>query len=198
MQPFLIVASLYCVRVIFRNTEAQLIKACKKQNRKAQKELFDRYCDQMLILCMRYIDDSNDAKDIVQESFITIFEKIDSYSGKGSFEGWMKRIFINNCLMYCRKVKRSKNVPLTDDVSIEDTQNSWKAPVDLHVLMGLVKRLPEGYSNVFNLYVLDDYTHPEIADMLNISVNTSKSQLSRARKLLQKMLTEEKILIGDE
>ena len=186
------------MRVIFRNKEAQLIQGCRKKNRKAQKELFERYCDQMFVLCLRYVNDHQEAKDLLQDSFITVFEKINSYQEKGSFEGWMKRIFINNCLMYCRKKKKNQTFSIIEDINVIQEENDWKSPIPLQDLLRLIQSLPEGYRNVFNLYVLDNYKHPEIAEILGISENTSKSQLSRARKLLQKMIEQEKIMNNDE
>lgn len=180
------------MQVIYSDKEAKLIQELKKQNRKAQRTLFNAYADKMLMLCLRYIRQKEIAEDILQESFIQLFEKIDQFKGKGSFEGWMKRIFVNNCLMHCRKNQRiiySDTLPDIAILSVEPVNTK----IEVSTLFSLIQELPSGYRNVFNMYALDGYTHKEIGKQLGISENTSKSQYSRARKLLQ-----EKIVFHDK
>lgn len=174
-----------------------LIAACKKQNREAQSLLYERYADVLFGQCLKYASNYDDAKDYLQDSFITIFTKIDQYKGKGSFEGWMKRIAINTVLQGYRK---NKEVPLqreellkakgqVQDFNIDDNSDT---ELSLSYLLTIIQELPERYRLVFNLYVLDGYSHKEIAEMLDIAEGTSKSNLSRARENLTKRIEEYK------
>lgn len=174
-----------------------LIAACRKQNREAQSLLYKRYADVLFGQCLKYSSSYEDAKDHLQDSFITIFAKIDQYKGKGSFEGWMKRIAINTVLQSYRK---NKEVPLQREellkakekelnLTIEESSHS---EITLSFLLKIVQELPEQYRLVFNLYVLDGYSHKEIAEMLEIAEGTSKSNLFRARENLAKRIKEYK------
>lgn len=184
--------------VTHRNLELKdLIAACKKQNREAQSLLYKRYADVLFGQCLKYSSNYDDAKDHLQESFLTIFAKIDQYKGRGSFEGWMKRIAINTVLQSYRK---NKEVPLQREELLEakekelnlDVEEISNADLPLSFLLSIVQDLPERYRLVFNLYVLDGYSHKEIAEMLNIAEGTSKSNLFRARENLAKRINEYK------
>jgi len=168
-------------------TEKELIAACKKGDRKAQKALYDRYASVLLGIARRYVKNTEDAEDVLVEGFFKIMTKLDMYSGNGSFEGWMKRIVVNESLMFLRKRGSFKadveleNVDAKDDTNIEDDLLASD-------ILNVLDDLPTGYRTVFNMYVIEGYKHREIAEILNISINTSKSQLILAKKKMQVLL----------
>ena len=174
---------------IYRTNEAELIKGCRQHNRHAQKQLYDQFSPLMYGLCCRYIKDNVSAEDVMIAGFMKVFEKISQYRGDGSFEGWIRRIMTNEALAYLRK-QRSMFVVTELDEGITTTSETG---ADKHFaqeeLIQMINDLPDGYRNVFNLYAIDGFSHKEIAAQLGISENTSKSQLSRARILLQKFLS---------
>lgn len=164
----------------------QLIIKCKKNNRQAQGELYNLYAKQLFTLCLKYSKDYAESQDNLQDAFLTIFKKIKQYNNKGSFEGWMKRIVINTALQRYRK---SSVLDVIKDDDVADDFVEIETPsVSLDFLLEIIQELPDKYRLVFNLYVLDDFSHKEIAEMLNISVGTSKSNLSRARHILKEKL----------
>lgn len=172
-------------------SEAEMLEGCKAQREQAQKELFDKYVKLMLAVCMRYADSYEEAQDIVQDGFVKVFKKINSFTGKGSLEGWIKRIVVNTALDYLRKYKNQRfnlNIDDVDYLLKEDQVAEGK----LHEndLIGLIQSLPVGYKTVFNLYAIEGYSHKEIGEKLSISENTSKSQYSRARSILKKKLEQ--------
>ncbi len=171
--------------------EKEILEKCRKNDRIGQKALFDKYAPRMMSVCIRYTNSSDDAKDVLQEGFIKVFEKIEMYSGSGSLEGWIRKIMVNTALDRIRKYKHEQSKSSIDDVSFmlgkAESTTSKLAAKDL---MALVNSLPGGYKTVFNLFAVEGYTHAEIGEMLNISENTSKSQYSRARAHLQKMLEQ--------
>lgn len=175
---------------IYRAKDTELAERCKKQDRQAQKELFDTYAASMLSLCCRYIKDRAEAEDVMITGFTKIFSRIDQYKGEGSFEGWMRKVIVNEALSQLRK---TKNMYLEMDLEVADRQPDLQ-PLENNLeaedLLKVITELPEGYRIVFNLFAIDGYSHKEIADQLGISENTSKSQLSRARTHLQKSLLE--------
>jgi RNA polymerase sigma-70 factor (ECF subfamily) len=175
--------------------ETELIRACKKQNAKAQRALYDKYASYMLGLCKRYIKGEMEAEDVMIKGFMKVFTKIDLFEGKGSFEGWMKRIMINEALGYIRK---NKSMYLEIEIEAADKEpdfDTLSTELEAMDLLKMVNGLPSGYRTIFNLYAIEGYSHKEIAELLGISENTSKSQLSRARMHLQKKLLEsEKVL----
>jgi len=161
----------------------KLINKCKQKDIKAQSEIYQLYAGKLFALSLKYSKNYQEAQDNLQNGFITIFDKIEQYNFKGSFEGWLKRIVINTVL----QTYREKNVlnliteEVTDEVEIEVDDEQ----VSLEFLLKLIQELPNRYRLVFNLYVLDEYSHREIANMLSISEGTSKSNLSRARVILR-------------
>jgi RNA polymerase sigma factor (sigma-70 family) len=175
--------------------EELILKGCRDGKRSAQKQLYDRYVSQMLGICLRYSRSREEAEDIVQEGFLKIFQNINTFRKQGSLEGWIKRIMINHALNHYKKNRR---VPFTEDVEeIKESEifqfnqeEETLEPVEPKVLLAMVQSLPEGYRMVFNLYVFEGYSHREIAEALNFSENTSKTQLMKARRHLQKQLTE--------
>jgi RNA polymerase sigma factor (sigma-70 family) len=174
--------------------EKELIKRCLKGDRFAQELLYRRFAAKMYAVCMRYLKQPAESEDVLQESFIKIFQSLKDYRGDGSFEGWVRRIVINTTINHIRR--NLVAYADTEDKYLENTipeGYSIEADLSAQELLQLIHELPEGYRIVFNLYAIEGFTHAEIADMLGISVNTSKSQLSRARASLQKRLTKEMI-----
>ena len=167
----------------------ELIKRCQDNDRTAQELLYRQYSSILYGLCLKYAPNQMEAEDSLQDAFITIFQRIGQYQGSGSFEGWIKRIAINTVLQKYRQ-KRLHDLP-SDDVMEEKLDHDLataQASLPLDFLLSIIQELPERYRLVFNLYVLDGYTHKEIAELLGISDGTSKSNLSRARQLLQQKI----------
>lgn len=165
-----------------------LIKACKKQDRSAQSELYTTYKDTLFTLCLKYCKNLEEAEDNLQEAFITIFNKIKTYTGKGNFEGWMKRITINKAIDRYKK-DSFINVMIKDDLLEDDTNiETSKLNLPLNTIIETIQTLPSRYRLVFNLYELDGYTHKEISEMLDISQGTSKSNLHRAKLILKEKI----------
>ncbi len=164
-------------------SQDQLIKNCKRKLPKAQAELYTRYGSVLFSICLKYAPNYTEAEDILQDAFMTIFDKIDQYKSKGSFEGWLKRIAINTALQRYRKpaVFRLVNEENLNIVDVAVDEES----IPLDFLLKIIQELPDRYRMVFNLYVLDGYSHKEIATLLNISQGTSKSNLARARVILK-------------
>jgi RNA polymerase sigma factor (sigma-70 family) len=168
----------------------ELIRGCRKKNAAAQREMFDRYSSRLLGVCRRYVGNVGDAEDIMINGFMKIFDKIGQYTGEGNFEGWMTRIMINESLTF---IRRNKNMSV--EVSLEKAQQApdYSAVLenwDAGQLLKLVEEMPVGYRTVFNLYVMEGYSHREIADLLNISEGASKSQLSRSKAYLRGKIYE--------
>ncbi|MEQ6124512.1 sigma-70 family RNA polymerase sigma factor [Pseudotenacibaculum sp. MALMAid0570] len=161
----------------------EIIEQCCKQEISAQSEIYKRFSKKLFALCLKYSRDYQDAEDVLQDSFIIIFNKINQYKRKGSFEGWIKRITINVALQKYRQKTRLE-VVRSDAVSNE-VYVDVEEDIETDFLLNLVQQLPDRYRLVFNLYVLDRFSHKEIAEMLEISEGTSKSNLSRARAILQ-------------
>lgn len=167
-------------------TEQELILACKQEKREAQKLLYDRYSERMFGVCRRYIKVHMDAEDCMVNGFYKVFKKLDQYSEKGNFEGWMRKIMVNECLMFLRKYNMNLSVELNESDAITETAAEEK--IMEQDILKLLDHLPAGYRTVFNLFAIEGYSHKEIAEQLNISINTSKSQLIKARKKLQEFL----------
>ena len=167
----------------------ELIKRCQDNDRQAQELLYRKYSSVLYGMCLKYAPNQMEAEDNLQDAFITIYQRIAQYQGKGSFEGWMKRIAINTVLQKYRQ-KRLYDLPADDliEEKIDDDADNHSATLPLPFLLGVIQELPERYRLVFNLYVLDGHTHKEIAELLGISDGTSKSNLARARQLLQQKI----------
>lgn len=166
-----------------------MIDLCKKGDRVAQKAVYDRFAAKMFLICLRYVSDRTIAEDLLQEGFVTLFSKLDSYKGDGSFEGWARKIFVTTALMYLRKKDALK---MSEDIdNARNISSSYSTPmqsVGYKELLKLIGTLPTGFRTVFNLYVLEGYSHKEIGNMLGISEVTSRTQLSRARTMLQEKI----------
>lgn len=175
---------------IYRVTEEELIKGCLSHDRSAQKRLYDTYSSKMYAICYRYVRDAAEAEDILIIAFTRIFEKINQFKSEGSFEGWIRRIIVNEALTHLR---RNRSMYLETDLEQVDREPDYdklRDHLEEEDLLKMIQDLPTGYRIVFNLYAIEGYSHKEIASQLGISENTSKSQLSRARVYLQKMLAE--------
>lgn len=172
---------------IYSVTENELIKRCARGEEKAQKFLYDKYKSVFMGICMRYLKNPTWAEEALVESFLKIFTRINQYDGRGSFEGWMKRICVNESLMHLRKLKKIRENKNEIDIDMHSPASGEQNMIDNDILK-LLERLPDGYRTVFNLYVIEGFKHREIAEKLGISINTSKSQLIMARKRLKKML----------
>jgi RNA polymerase sigma factor (sigma-70 family) len=166
-------------------TIQEIIQDCKKHDRKAQKLLYERYLSKFYRLALRYLGNVEDAEDCVSEGFVKIFESIKTfdYQEINSFEVWMKRIIINQSLMLIRKRNNFKLIDLDEAFDVGEIMD-FESNIDAQQIL----KLPDGYRTVFNLYAIEGYSHDEISKTLNISENTSKSQLHKARKLLQEWL----------
>ncbi len=168
--------------------ESDLIKGCMEGNRRMQEELYSRFSPRMYAVCLRYAGNAEEAEDILQESFIKVFKKLDSFRSEGSFEGWVRRIFVNTAIEHFRRKRYLMPVTEKEENTIEGKYVSVLDELAEKDILALVQELSPGYRTVFNMYVVEGYTHKEIADMLGISEGTSKSQLSRAKVILQDMV----------
>lgn len=168
----------------------KLISKCKKQDIKAQEELYRLYSAKFFGLCLKYSANYQQAEDNLQDGFITIFKKINQYKEKGSFEGWMKRIMINTALQKFRKERFFEII--NEDQMEESVVEIEEHELSADFLLKTIQDLPNRYRKVFNLYALDGYSHKEISEILNISVGTSKSNLARARMILKEKIENHK------
>lgn len=163
----------------------KIIKGCLEQKSIAQKQLYEQFKTKLFTICFKYSNSFEDAEDNLHNTFIEIFKNIDKYSGKGSFEGWMKRIAINKSIENYKKtfhLTPLKELEINDTINIEQQEIN---NIELMDLMNIIKELPNQYRIVFTLYELDNYSHREISEILSISINSSKSNLSRAKTLLK-------------
>src|SRR5690606_38979950 len=153
-----------------------------------QEELYNRFSAKMYAVCLRYAGNTQEAEDILQEGFIKIFKKLSSFRSEGSFEGWVRRIFVNTAIEHFRRKRYLQPVTEKEENTLEGNYLSVLDDLAERDIMELVQQLSPGYRTVFNMYVVEGYTHKEIGDMLGISEGTSKSQLSRAKVILQDMV----------
>ena len=167
------------------------IEQAKGGDRRAQKAIYDALSGKMYAVCMRYMNDAEAAADVLQDGFVTLFTKLDTYSGEGSFEGWARKIFVNTALMSLRKkdvLRQSDDVEEARSITAPDP--SALQNIGYKELIAMIASLPPGFRTVFNRYVVEGYSHKEIAESLGISEVTSRSQLQRARALLQAKIKE--------
>lgn len=155
-----------------------------------QEELYRRFSPRMYAVCLRYAGNTEEAEDILQEGFLKVFKKMDSFRSEGSFEGWMRRIFVNTAIEHFRRKRYLLPVTEREENTIEGKYLSVLDDLAARDIMALVQELSPGYRTVFNMYVVEGFTHKEIADILGISEGTSKSQLSRAKVILQDMVKQ--------
>ena len=171
-------------------TEEELLEGCRKGKASSQRSMYDRLAPKMLGVCIRYIKDKEEAEHVMIGAIVKVFDKLDQFKGEGSFEGWVRRIIVNDCLMYIRKNRNMSLESNIEDVYDHPNLKVMESALDERDLLKLINELPIGYRTVFNLYAIEGYSHAEIGEKLNISENTSKSQLSRARRWLQTKLAE--------
>jgi RNA polymerase sigma-70 factor (ECF subfamily) len=167
--------------------EQELIFGCKLKDTSARKKLYERYAPAMLGICVRYVDEKETARDLLHEGFIKVFTKIDSYSGAGSFEGWMRKIFVTSALEYLRSSKTFLGAVHLDDYDekLDSHTEDVVEKLSAEEIIQCINELPVGFKTVFNLYAIEGYSHTEIAKMLNIQEASSRSQFARARYMLQ-------------
>jgi RNA polymerase sigma-70 factor (ECF subfamily) len=169
--------------------DEQLIKECIKKDIRAQKHLYEKYASLMMSVCLRYVRDRDIAQNLLQDGFIKLFDKIHTYSGSGSFVGWMRKIFVNAALEHLRRndvFKYSTDIDAAFNIESEDESPVEKISAD--ELMKCITELPSGFRTVFNLFAIEGYSHAEIAEQLGIQEGTSRSQYARARTLLQQKI----------
>ena len=173
--------------IALHKNEQQLISEAIANNRQAQQQLYSKYASKMLSVCRQYIKDIHHAEDVMITGFMKMFTNLKKFENKGSFEGWIRRIMIHECIDYLRVKKNSFNHKDIDDVIYSEEEDNYEMEGDFSIddIQLLIDNLPEGYKMVFNLYIIEGYKHNEIAELLNISEGTSKSQLSHAKRILQ-------------
>jgi RNA polymerase sigma-70 factor, ECF subfamily len=172
--------------------ESQLIKACLRGEASAYEDLYRRYAPKMLVVCKRYVGDYEDAKDLLQEGFMKVFQELHRFRNEGSFEGWIRRIMINVSLEHYKKIVKTshqlEDITLLNDYSQPTTDQNIESQLSAEELLLLVQALPPAYRVVFNLYVFEGFKHHEIAKQLGIGEGTSKSNLQDARRILKRKI----------
>lgn len=168
--------------------DSDLIQGCLQGNRKMQQELYERFAPKMYAVCLRYAGTATEAEDILQEGFIKVFKKVGSFRNEGSFEGWIRRIFVNTAIEHFRKKAYLQPITEWEETTVEGKYLSILDELAEQDIIGLIQKLSPGYRTVFNMYVVEGYTHREISELLGISEGTSKSQLSRAKLILQDLV----------
>lgn len=171
-------------------TETDLIQGCIAGERKMQEELYNRFSPKMFAVCQRYAGNADDAQDILQDGFVKIFKNLSRFRSEGSFEGWIRRIFVNTAIEHLRRRKYLKPIDTKEENTIPYKEVTVLDSLGEKDIMNLISQLSPGYRTVFNMYVVEGYTHKEVGDILGISEGTSKSQLARARMILQTMVVK--------
>ncbi len=171
--------------------DQHLLHKCIAGHRKSQFFLYNYFAPKMLGICIRYANDFHHAEDILQEGFIKVFNNLHRYRHQGSFEGWLKRIFINTAIEHYRKAKTQYRFQELEKANYRAVDPEALHYLSHEELLSVIQKLPQGYRTVFNLYVIEGFNHREVAELLNISEGTSKSQLARARATLQAILSKQ-------
>ncbi|WP_303179725.1 RNA polymerase sigma factor [uncultured Butyricimonas sp.] len=167
--------------------EAWVIEECRKGNPKAQKSLYEYFAPRMMGVCIRYAGNRDAAGDLLQDGFVKVFTRLNEYMAVGSFEGWMRKIFINCALERIRKERIFSRV-VEGEIDVEDTIPSVLETLTEMEMLQMIRLLSEGYRTVFNLFAIEGFSHKEIGEMLHITEGTSRSQYARARQCLQEMI----------
>ncbi|MBO4231948.1 MAG: sigma-70 family RNA polymerase sigma factor [Bacteroidales bacterium] len=176
-----------------KNNDSELIEGCIRNDRKSQKELYERYSSKMLGVCFRYTNSTEEAEDAMVEGFMNVFTHIASYRQECALETWIRKIMVNSALSHLRQRNKHLNISIEETV-IEEQDNSIVKPEEKFAaddLMKLIQKMPDGYKVIFNLFAVEGFSHKEIAEQLNISESTSKSQFFRARKWLMERIKNE-------
>lgn len=168
--------------------EKNTIRLAVENNRHAQQQIYTKFSPKMLSVCRQYIKDLQQAEDVMITAFMKVFSSLKNFGHKGSFEGWIRRIMINECISFIRVQKQVKFIE--DETFFEERHNEIESKFSVDDIQFLIDSLPDGYKVVFNLYAIEGYKHQEIAKMLGINEGTSKSQLSHARKMLQNQISK--------
>ena len=172
-------------------SESDLIKGCIEGNKQMQEELYNRFAPKMYAVCLRYANNADDAQDLLQEGFIKVYKNLHRFRAEGSFEGWIRRVFVNSSIEHFRKKAiQLSSVSDKEENTIENSDISALDTMAEKDIIRLIQELSPGYRTVFNLYVVEGYSHKEIGEKLGISEGTSKSQLARAKAILQKKVTQ--------
>ncbi|MEL6673679.1 MAG: sigma-70 family RNA polymerase sigma factor [Bacteroidota bacterium] len=177
------------MHIATKYSESELVAGCQRGESTYQHALYHRYYRLMFGVCLRYTDNKEDAQDILQEGFIKVFKHIQSFKGKGSFEGWVRRIMVHTSIEHYRRNSKYFMVDIQEAKTMQLDADALTT-LSREELLEVIQALPVGYRTVFNLYAVEGFSHQEIANMLGISVGTSKSQLSRAKKLLQEKVQQ--------
>jgi len=168
--------------------EREIIELAVENNRHAQQKIYSKFSPKMLSVCRQYIKDLHQAEDIMITAFMKVFTNLQHFEHKGSFEGWIRRIMVNECISFLRVQKKVKFID--DETFFEESFNNIESKFSVEDIQTLIDALPDGYRMIFNLYAIEGFKHREIAEMLGINEGTSKSQLSHARKLLQEQINK--------
>jgi RNA polymerase sigma-70 factor (ECF subfamily) len=170
-----------------QDTEKELIGRCQKGDQNAFKKIYDLHAPKMYMVAQRYMNNQDDAQDVLQDAFVRIFKNLKNFRFQGSFEGWCRRILVNTAIEHLRKAKNIFGN--LDELPEQSIAAKGQSNLELEELLDIVRKLPAGYRAVFNMYVIEGYSHKEIADELGITVSTSKSQLFKARAYLQNKIS---------
>jgi RNA polymerase sigma factor (sigma-70 family) len=174
-------------------TDHELAKSCIAGNAAAQKELWRQHAGRMMAVCVRYCGNRNDAEDVLQEAFVKIFQRLHQWQGSGPLGGWIRTVVVNTNLTFLRERKKKLNErEISDQLPISDVAPTAFDGLSAEALLGLIQRMPDGYRTVFNLFAVEGYAHKEIAEMLGISENTSKTQFLKAKNWLKKRLGDDR------
>lgn len=174
--------------IALHQEEKDIISQAVGNNRHAQQKIYSTYAPKMLSVCRQYIKDLHQAEDIMITAFMKVFTNLKNFEHKGSFEGWIRRIMVNECISFIRVQKKVKYID--DETYFEETHNNTDSQFNVEDIQFLIDNLPDGYKMVFNLYAIEGFKHQEIAKMLGINEGTSKSQLSHARRMLQEQINK--------
>lgn len=172
--------------------ESDLIKGCLAGDRRMQEALYQRFSPKMYAVCLRYSNNADDSQDILQDGFVKVFKNLHMFRSEGSFEGWLRRIFVNTAIEHYRRQVNTYQVTEAQENTLETKEVSAFDSLSMKDLIKLIQQLSPGYRTVFNLYVIEGYSHKEIAEMIGISEGTSKSQLARAKGILQNIIRTKK------
>lgn len=174
--------------IALHQEERDIIAQAVDNNRHAQQKIYSKHAPKMLSICRQYVKDVQQAEDIMITAFMKVFTNLKAFEHKGSFEGWVRRIMVNECISFLRVQKKVSF--LEDEFFVEDTFNNIESHFSVEDIQSLIDSLPDGYKMVFNLYAIEGFKHQEIAKMLGINEGTSKSQLSHARKMLKEQINK--------
>lgn len=174
----------------------EILNQCNKNNAKAQARLYNWLAPKLLGLCVRYMQNRDEAEDVMQDAFVKLFSNLSNYKGQGSFEGWAKRIAANTALTALNKKNRiyfERNLLLVETIDLDEEDAEQ---IDLQTILDCLNELPPGYRTIINMYLLDGFSHKEIAEKLNIAESSSRSQFARARQSLMKLLKSKNEIAG--